>query len=408
MSAHRQAMLLIALAALVAEPVRADQTEPSLGPRVLHVPVSERVAQQGILTPVPIVLEVPPELVARRVLAHYKMWGSPEWTSLSLRRDGDRWAGAIPCLEVSTITGDILYYVRVYDAAGAVVAYSGTRHRPYRVTIRRERDESVAKRCPDPADCPLGLPGCPSAPVEKIPCREDRDCEGGATCSWEGYCEVTTRRYNWLSLTAEQGIGVVATAGACSAASQSSEGYACFRESDGAQYLGNPVATNEPLRAGLAPTRVLLGYDRLVSYNALLGVRVGYAWRGAGDQAPAAPDFVPWSAELAVRYLLSEDPLSRRALRPFVLASLGFAQFDVNVPVGVREDVTRPGAQGGNDLEQTLDVWKRAGDAYVGVGGGLRLPAGAATDVAAELDVLQVFPFGATIFALRLGIAQGL
>jgi hypothetical protein len=408
MMLHLPARLLafVATAALCASAVAQA---PELGPRVLHVPVSERVAEQGILTPVPITLEVPAELRARRVLAHFKTRGSPEWTTLELRRLGNRWTGAIPCLEVSTITGDILYYVRVHDADGAVVAYSGSRHKPYRVTIRRTKDESAdSGRCPDPADCPLGLPGCPSAPVEKIPCRHDRDCEGGETCSWEGYCERTTRRYHFLTLEAEQDVGIVTTSGACSVESQAAEGYACFRQSDGARYLGHPELTNDPVRAGLGPSRVLLGYEHLVSYQALIGARIGYAFPGLVAGGSGSEDFVPVSAELAIRYFFGSDPFGHRALRPFVLSSVGFAQFDIDFPVDVREDVSRPGVQGGNDLEQTLDASKRAGDAYVGLGGGVRLPVAPATDIGAELDVLQAFPFGATILALRLGVIQGL
>src|SRR5688572_5012771 len=57
-----------ALALSTAEPGRADT--PPGGPRLLHVPAGARTAEQGILTPVPISLEVPADLPARRVLLH--------------------------------------------------------------------------------------------------------------------------------------------------------------------------------------------------------------------------------------------------------------------------------------------------------------------------------------------------
>jgi hypothetical protein len=275
----------VLVAAGVNRVARAEE-KSSLGPSILKAPMLERRAEQGILTPVPLDLELPEDLPARRVLVHYRIHGSKEWTTLELLRYGRRWVGAIPCLEISTITGDVSYYVRIYDAAGGVIAYSGSRHSPYRVTIKHESQlassAAAPARCPDPADCPPGLPGCPSATVERIPCRSDSDCEGGLSCGWDGFCELDERSHNWLGLDLEAGLGVVSETGACSVPNQENEGYACYRESDGAIYTGRPVYTNEPLGVGTAPLRIVLGYERLISENTLLGARFGYAFAGSG------------------------------------------------------------------------------------------------------------------------------
>ena len=92
----------------------------ALGPEVLHNPTLERTAEQGILRAVPIAIEIPVEIAlrARRVLVHYRLWGDPDWTALELRRSGAKYEGAIPCLEISTVTGDLRYYIRVHDAEG--------------------------------------------------------------------------------------------------------------------------------------------------------------------------------------------------------------------------------------------------------------------------------------------------
>jgi hypothetical protein len=382
-----------------------------VGTRVLHMPPREHKAEQGILTPIPIRIELPAGIAAQRVLVSYRLYGLKEWTTLELNRERAQvFAGAIPCLEVSTVTGDVLYYVRVHDFDGAVVAYSGSRHEPYRVRILHdsERPDLVSpQRCPDPADCPAGLPGCPSERVGRVPCHSDDDCEGGTSCGWDGYCESATRPENWLSLELEQGVGVVGATGACSLSSQENEGYACFRQRDGANYLGNPVHTNEPLAVGPTQARVLIGFERMVFYDSTLALRVGYALWGKGPTLPGASELFPLSAELRAAHYFGRDPFARGGLRGYVFLTAGVGTFDTHVELRVREDTTSLAAQGGNDLEQTLDVWKRAGDIYLGLGPGVALPFGPYWALAAELQLTQLFPFGATVLAPRVGIKAG-
>ena len=109
--------LVAAAVSFVATGLAAEERD-ALGPSVLYLPVVEKTVERGILTPVPIRIALPRELPARRVLAHYRIHGSRSWTALELNRVGTEWRGAIPCLEVSTITGDIVYYIRIHDAYG--------------------------------------------------------------------------------------------------------------------------------------------------------------------------------------------------------------------------------------------------------------------------------------------------
>jgi hypothetical protein len=396
---------------LFATPASPEDARRALGPSVLKVPVTQKKSEQGILTPVPIGIELPSDLDARRVLVHYKVFGAERWVTLELTRTGDKYQGAIPCLEVSTITGDIVYYVRVHDAAGQVIAYSGSRHAPYRVRIVHDTARSSETRggasCPDPSDCPPGLLGCPSAEVERLPCRSDADCEGGMTCGWDGYCEMDPRRANWLSVEVEQQLGLVATTGACSVPSQENEGYACRRD-DGATYIGNPIYTNEPLALGWAPTRLVLGYERVVFYDTSVGMKLGYAFMGSGPTPPGGGEFLPFSAELRFVHWFGEDPFARQGLRPYAAIGGGFQMVDIHIAAHVREDVTAPmGIQGGNDLEQTLDVYKRAGDGFVMVGGGLVLAITPGFGLSAELRALEVFPFSAAVLSGTLGARGG-
>jgi hypothetical protein len=382
-----------------------------LGPTVLRVPIEQRRVEQGILTPVPIHVQLPAALRAARVLVHYQVWGWPEWTTLELIPAGkDRWIGAIPCLEVSTITGDLVYYVRVHDAEGSVVGYSGSRHRPYRVTVIHDsvdpRQRQRVGRCPDPSDCPAGLAGCPSERVEKIPCNDDDDCEGDLTCGWDGYCVRENRALNALGVELAQGIGFVSTRGACSVEAQETEGFACYRERDGINYTGRPVYTNEPISAGWAQARVLIRYERLVYHGSTLGLRLGYAFHGSGPTLPEGTAFVPFSAELRASHWFGRNPFDKPAARAYVFMSAGYGMFDVQTRTRVREDVSRLSRQGGNDLEQTVELWKRAGDAHVGLGAGATTPVTETIDAALELHVLQAFPFSATIVQPSLGVRR--
>ena len=70
----RLAALVAGLAWLTAVAAAAEE-QSSLGPSVLHLPVLEQQADRGILTPVPIQLDLPPGLPASRVLVHYKSFG---------------------------------------------------------------------------------------------------------------------------------------------------------------------------------------------------------------------------------------------------------------------------------------------------------------------------------------------
>jgi len=392
---------------LVAGPGVQAEPPPGFGPEIIHLPLLERQAEQGILRPVPVSAELPGELALRahRVLLVYRLWGEPDWTSLLLRRNGRRYEGAVPCLEISTVTGNLRYYIRVHDAEGRVIASAGSRAKPYVVTIKHDTtlapDARRVTKCPDPADCPRGLPGCPSEKVE-VSCLTDRDCEGGARCSWRGFCETVDRPRNSIVVSAAQDLGFLATTGACHITSQENEGNACYRD-DGAQYIGSPVLTNEPLGFGPGPTRVVVGFEHLVHYDTTLGVRAGWALRGAGPTPRGGVEFIPLSVAVRATHWFGADPFARSGWRPFAFVTAGYATVDVETKVRVREDPAAPSRQGGNALEQNLTLWKRAGDAFVGAGGGVAFAFQVRQAAFLELTVFHAFPFGALIIAPTLG-----
>lgn len=373
---------------------------------VAHLPVPSRRVAQGILTPVPIELRLPDELAARRVLAHYKVWGESEWTTIELHRRGDVWSGAVPCLEVSTITGDLVYYVRIHDRDGGVIGFSGSRHRPHRVKIVYSAPppgRGAPARCPDPADCPAGLPGCPSEAVLHVPCDDDADCEAGLVCGWEGYCTDERPPLDWVSVAGSQSLGIVDARDACSVGSQEREAWACFRE-DGAQYLGTPGPTGERVQAALGPTRLVVGYERVTSPATSLGARAGFAVRGEGRAAGAQVGYVPWSLEARGSWYPGRDPFVARLARPYVFTALGLAMHDLETTVRIREDPRGAARQRGNALEQRVTAWKRAGDASVAVGAGLFLGWSERAGLELEVSAAEAFPYAATLVDARLGV----
>ena len=65
------------------------------------------------------------------------------------------------------------------------------------------------------------------------------------------------------------------------------------------------------------------------------------------------------------------------------------------------------GRQPGNELEQDLEVWKRAGDAYLGLGGGVSWSVAGPLALRGEVDAAVVFPFGAVVLTPRAGVEVG-
>lgn len=176
----------------------SSASAPKVAGAVPPQPVVETVAYQEILTPVPVRVGLPPSIGIDHMVMLYRTFGTREWTSVELERNGYYWHGAVDCLEVSTITGDLQFFLLGQNAAGQVVAANGSPAWPFVVPIvYRAPDgptalvgEQAPLRCSDPADCPPGFPGCKEYAPRRPACRSDAECAEGDYCAWDGYCDA--------------------------------------------------------------------------------------------------------------------------------------------------------------------------------------------------------------------------
>lgn len=185
-------LALTAAACAAAPPGPVDPGPPQ--------PIVETVPYQEILTPVPVRARIPARLGVDNVLLYYRTFGTRVWTLLELGRSGQTWQGTIDCLEVSTITGPLQFFLQWRDREDRLVAATGSPSYPYRVdVVYRSAQGPTALagepppwRCADPADCPPGLAGCPQYVPRRPACRSDEDCGSDDYCAWDGYCDAVT------------------------------------------------------------------------------------------------------------------------------------------------------------------------------------------------------------------------
>jgi hypothetical protein len=81
--------------------------------------------------------------------------------------------------------------------------------------------------------------------------------------------------------------------------------------------------------------------------------------------------------------------------------------FDISTSARIREDPTKVVHQGSNDLEQRVDLWKRAGDGFIGVGLGLSFAFTTGTAIFVDVAAIESFPFGAFVLAPTAGLTLG-
>jgi len=243
------------------------------------------------------------------------------------------------------------------------------------------------------------------------PKNKDEDCEPGKDGCKEDTIELKDDEpasgkgaKNWLSLHFAQDFMLYSAQDQVCASnappSDGAENYSCFQNSapfggsagqDIAPGPGNHISGG----LGRATARLMIGFDRLLSANLSLGLRLGYAF---GGRPPSTDKFFPFHAELRGSYWFGAAPFESSGLRPFVTLSGGLAEVDGRVPV----EYFNPNGQKGE-----LIAYRKTGKGFAGLGFGLMVPFAGDNGIVPELRVRQMFGAPGTVFDVSIGYARG-
>lgn len=164
----------------------------------------------------------------------------------------------------------------------------------------------------------------------------------------------------------------------------------------------------------------MLAYDRVLVDNLTLGVRLGFAFNGAGD---GGASFLPFHAEGRFGYWPGKTPFVGSGVRPFFMLSGGVAQIDTKVSVEVLEDGKVCGAPKPGDSKskctikssdgtieprvQTLDVYKQAGLGFGSFTFGVQFAPTAAVALFLAVRGNITFPVVTGVFSPEGGLSLG-
>jgi hypothetical protein len=247
-------------------------------------------------------------------------------------------------------------------------------------------------------DCPPDFPGCESleASEARRKAEEERESES-----------ADTRIKNWVSLSLQQDFLMFSKqTGVCQA--DAPDVLSCFRAGDTYRDPNSPVIGTPGIGGevsggfGLATTRLLLGFDRLLTDNITLGARLGYAI-GGGPAEPDGANFLPFHAEVRGNYWFGTQPFERQGIRSFVNLAGGLAQVDSSVTTELIDQERSTG----NIQRSRVTVWKKTGTVFAALGIGGMYPLTANSGIVAELRAMLLLPSSGTTIALQAGYAYG-
>lgn len=253
--------------------------------------------------------------------------------------------------------------------------------------VQEEEPAPVRRGSPD---CPPDFPGC-----EAVDEGEERDTD-----------EADDGRIkNWVSVNLQQDFLMFGKeTGVCTA--DAPDELSCFRAND--EYrdpntVGTPGTGGEVSGGfGLATTRILLGYERILTTNITLGARLGYAI-GGGPEQPGGAGFVPFHAEARGNYWFGADPFASQELRSFVNVAAGIAQVDSAVSTQLIDQQLGTG----NLQRSRVTVWKKTGTVFAALGFGGMYPLTERSGIVGELRAMLLLPSSGTSIALQAGYAFG-
>jgi hypothetical protein len=133
---------------------------------------------------------------------------------------------------------------------------------------------------------------------------------------------------------------------------------------DAGVYNGNEISSSG-LR--IASSRVLIGYERLLSKHFGIGFKVGGVVAGKGVVLAGDPAFFAFHAEGRLTLYPGSDPFGATThFRPYAYVSGGVAETDSKILVEVVQSANAP--------PQKVNAWKRTGKRFAGGGLGIVFP----------------------------------
>ncbi|MCC6668427.1 MAG: hypothetical protein IT375_32080 [Polyangiaceae bacterium] len=362
---------------------------------------------------------------------------SGDWKSEKMKKRRGTFQATIPCDAVQK-KGTVRFYVRARDENGDPAGTFGKKNDPVKIRIVRDSEEEPPafpdkeppKRCPRAGDDEQEEAGAA--------CETSDDCDTGQSCE-DGACRGTKKkkpagkaRSAWFGLHYAHDFALTSGSEVCSRDSQKNEGFACFYQDSETQYefMPHPNYSND-IKGGLAPAtfRALISFDYLLGQNFTTGVRVGYAF-GGGPPSGAKKEakFLPFHAEVRASYWFGDAPFASDGFRPYVGLGGGAAQVDAKLPVTVGDCAGTPGGPPSSPSDDfpkdtayyvncrqgsakpvplQLDVYKRLGQGFIGIHGGLMYAVTVESGVKLELSVMQMLPTSGQVLEPSLGYVFG-
>lgn len=168
--------------------------------------------------------------------------------------------------------------------------------------------------------------------------------------------------------------------------------------------------TNEATDAGgnqipgatlkLATLRVLLGYERLLTKNISVGLKLGMIVSGKAPRVLGDPAVVSVHGEARGAYYLGDNPFEpSNKLRPYALGAVGIAE--VSSKVGVNIKLIE------QNTSQTVLAWKRSGKFFMAAGFGATYLLAKNHGPYAEARLQLVFGNFAVVPAVQVGYTYG-
>jgi hypothetical protein len=206
---------------------------------------------------------------------------------------------------------------------------------------------------------------------------------------------------NWISLGLQQDFMVhTSTDNVCNAGSR----YRCYDAQTIPQdYTGVPQATirgNEISAAGFkaGTLRLLLGYERLLSKNFSLGLKVGMLISGKAPRYPTDPAILQFHGEGRLTLYPGAAPFApTKVVRPYLFISGGIAEIDSKISVEVYV----------NNQPSKVLAWKRSGKGFVGAGLGTAFAIGKNHGPFLEARFMRMLEKPAFAAAAQAGYAVG-